>query len=202
MPARHRHHRRRAASCARTRHAVTLRSQAIMQLFAGNTPPEGLGHRVQRAARSSHRRGNIACAGALSSPAMPMRVIARRRCRAMVDTPEKTMFLQSTRSGSRRRVRTGMALSKRGSVRSAITNPWGLSGATPTGTMRPSCEGDVAIDQRDPVRGAGEGECGPVVMAPCVRRDDSGARGARSLTPVPQRARRPLPPACPCAGRA
>ena len=81
---RHRHHRRRKVSCARTRHAVSLRSQAMMQLFAGNTPPEGLGQRVQRAARSSHRMGNIACAGALSSPAMPMRVIARKSCRAMV----------------------------------------------------------------------------------------------------------------------
>jgi len=96
--ARHRHHRWRA-SCARTRHAVTFRSQANKHLFGGNTPPWGLGHRVHLADWSSHRTGTIACAGELNSPAMPMRVIATRRCRAMVDTPGKTIFLQSVRSG-------------------------------------------------------------------------------------------------------
>jgi hypothetical protein len=112
VPARHRHH-RRAASCARTRHAVTFRSQAKTHLFDGNAPPWGLGHSVQRAERSSHRMGNNACAGELNRPAMPMRVIARKKYRAMVATPERTMFLQSARRG---RVGFGHGLFKRREV--------------------------------------------------------------------------------------
>jgi hypothetical protein len=48
MPARHRPN-RPAPSCARTRHAVTFRSQANKHLFGGNAPPWGLGHRVHLA---------------------------------------------------------------------------------------------------------------------------------------------------------
>ena len=86
---RHRHH-RRAASCARIRHAVTCRSQCDKHLFAGYAPPVGLSHLpLQFAAWSSHRKPVIACTGELSSPPMPMRMTATKRYRAMFEPPEK-----------------------------------------------------------------------------------------------------------------
>src|SRR5256886_17391432 len=53
-------------------------------------PPPGLAHLpTQFAARSSHPAAVTASAGELRSTPMPMRVIAKKRCRAMFEPPEK-----------------------------------------------------------------------------------------------------------------
>src|SRR3954454_21196305 len=53
-------------------------------------PPPGLAHLpTQFAARSSHPAAVTASAGELRSTPAPMRVIAKKRCRAMVEPPEK-----------------------------------------------------------------------------------------------------------------
>src|SRR6266487_7063300 len=53
-------------------------------------PPPGLAHLpTQFAARSSHPAAVTASAGELRSTPMPMRVIAKKRCRAMFESPEK-----------------------------------------------------------------------------------------------------------------
>src|SRR5467141_2442379 len=61
-----------------------------MHLFCF-APPSGLAHLpTQFAARSSHRAASVtASAGELRSTPMPMRVIAKKRCRAMFEPPEK-----------------------------------------------------------------------------------------------------------------
>src|SRR6266566_7862150 len=53
-------------------------------------PPPGLAHLpTQFAARSSHPAAVTASAGELRSTPVPMRVIAKKRCRAMFEPPEK-----------------------------------------------------------------------------------------------------------------
>jgi hypothetical protein len=86
---RHRYH-RRAASCTRIKHLVTCRSQYHMHLLLF-APPPGLAHLpTQFAARSSHRGALVtASVGELRSIPILMRVIAKERCRAMFEPPEK-----------------------------------------------------------------------------------------------------------------
>jgi hypothetical protein len=81
--------RRSGASCARIKHRVTRRSQYNMHLLSF-VPAPGLAHLpTQFAALSSHRgASNTARAGELRSAPMPMRVIAKKMCRAMFEPPE------------------------------------------------------------------------------------------------------------------
>ena len=84
------YHRRSGASCARIKHLITRRSQYNMHLLSF-VPAPGLAHLpTQFAALSSHRgASNTAAAGELRSTPMPMRVIAKKSCRAMFEPPEK-----------------------------------------------------------------------------------------------------------------
>jgi len=81
---------RRAVPCTRIKHLVTCRSQYHMHLLSF-VPPPGLAHLpTQFAAWSSHRAASVtASADELRSTPMPMREIAKKRCRAMFEPPEK-----------------------------------------------------------------------------------------------------------------
>jgi hypothetical protein len=83
-------YRRKAASCARIRHAVTCLSQRFKHLLSF-VPPLGLAHLpTQFAALFSHRgASSTASAGELWSTPMPMRTIAKKRGRVIVEPPEK-----------------------------------------------------------------------------------------------------------------
>jgi hypothetical protein len=86
----YRDQRRTAASWARIKHLVTRWSQNNMHLLLF-VPAPGLAHLpTQFAALFSHRGASIAaCAGEYRSAAIPMRVIAKKRCRAIFEPPEK-----------------------------------------------------------------------------------------------------------------
>jgi hypothetical protein len=79
-----------AAPFMRIKHLVTRRSQYHMHLLSFDPPP-GLAHLpTQFAALFSQCAASItAFAGELRRPPMPMRVIAKKSCRAMFESPEK-----------------------------------------------------------------------------------------------------------------
>jgi hypothetical protein len=80
----------RPALCERIKHLVTCRSQDDMHLLLF-VPEPGLAHLpMQFAALSSQCGASVtASAGELESAPIPMSVIAKKRCRAMVEPPEK-----------------------------------------------------------------------------------------------------------------
>jgi hypothetical protein len=79
-----------AAPCTRIKHLVTRRSQYDMHLLSFDPPP-GLAHLpTQFAALFSQCAASLtAFAGELRRTPMPMRVIAKKSCRAMFESPEK-----------------------------------------------------------------------------------------------------------------
>jgi hypothetical protein len=83
-------HHRRAASCQRIKHLVTRWSQDHMHLLE-LVPEPGLAHLPTQFAALFSQCGPSVTASAceLKSIPMPMSVIAKKKCRAMFDPPEK-----------------------------------------------------------------------------------------------------------------
>jgi hypothetical protein len=78
-----------ASPCERIKQMFTCRVQRFMHLLSF-VPAPGLAHLpTQFEKLSSHRAADIASADALASTPAPMRVIAKRGCRAMFEPPEK-----------------------------------------------------------------------------------------------------------------
>jgi hypothetical protein len=77
----------KVAFCARTKQLVTRRSQLCTHLLSPTPAPGLLQNPMQFANRSSHCASSVtACADELSAP-MPIKVIAKKKCRTMVETP-------------------------------------------------------------------------------------------------------------------